>query len=184
MFSLTGQFLVAMPGMVDPVFSKKVIYICLHNENGAMGLVINKIIPEFTFKDLASQLKLLDLPEKKDINILSGGPMDPTRGFVLHTPEYKSKGTLAIDSNYSFSFTTGVIQDIAYNKGPEKYLIILGYTGWGKGQLEQELKSNSWLPIPATTDILFDQPLDCKWAAALNSQGISPYLVSNTQSEV
>ncbi len=176
-----GRCLIAMPGMQDDRFIQSVIYVCAHTQEGAMGLAINRPIKELSFFSLLSQLNI-DRPEQFDPPpILSGGPVDVIRGFVLHSPEYTSEATLAMTGLTSLTVTTNIIRDISRGVGPKNYLITLGYVGWAAGQLEEEVKENAWLPVDASTDLLYLLSPEKKWAYALNKLGIDPTLLSAEQ---
>ncbi len=178
---LTGQMLVAMPGMADPRFVRSVIYICSHGPSGAMGLVINRLFGAADFPMLLEQLNIDSTPETPEMSVQFGGPVEMGRGFVLHTSDYLHGGTTRIDDRISVTATIEIIQDIASGKGPSRSLMLLGYAGWGAGQLEEELKSNGWLTVEADEDILFDSDLDSKWDRAMAKMGISPSMLSSLQ---
>lgn len=176
-----GQCLIAMPGMQDDRFDHSVVYVCAHTQEGAMGLTINRPIKDLSFSSLLSQLHI-DQPQLFDPPpILAGGPVDVIRGFVLHSPEYSSDATLAMTSLTSLTVTTDIIRDISKGAGPKNYLITLGYVGWSAGQLEKEIKENAWLPVDASTDLLFLLSADKKWGYALNKLGIDPNRLSAEQ---
>ncbi|MDR3424861.1 MAG: YqgE/AlgH family protein [Alphaproteobacteria bacterium] len=177
---LTGQFLVAMPGMADPRFSRTVIYVCSHGPSGAMGLVINRLFGEADFRMLLEQLNVESVFPTPDIPVQFGGPVEMGRGFVLHSSEYLREGTTRIDDFVAITATVEIIQDIADGKGPDRILMALGYAGWGAGQLEEELKGNGWLTVAADENILFDFDLDSKWDRAMAKIGISPAMLSDT----
>jgi putative transcriptional regulator len=178
---LTGQMLVAMPGMGDPRFLRAVIYICSHSPSGAMGLIINRMFGDADFPMLLEQLNINSSSPAPDIPVQFGGPVEMGRGFILHSNEYMREGTTRIDDTVSVTATIEIIQDIAKGKGPARALMILGYAGWGGGQLEEELKNNGWLTVGMDEEILFDRDLDSKWERALAKIGISPAMLSNTQ---
>ena len=178
---LTGQFLVAMPGMLDPRFTRAVIYLCSHGPSGAMGLVVNRLFGEADFPMLLEQLNIESSFNTPEISVQFGGPVEMGRGFVLHSSDYMHEGTTRIDDSVSVTATVEIIQDIANGKGPERVLLALGYAGWGEGQLEDELKNNGWLTVAADEDILFDGNLDSKWDRAMTKIGISPAMLSDTQ---
>ncbi len=178
---LTGQFLVAMPGMVDPRFTRAVVYICSHGPSGAMGLVVNRLFGEADFPMLLEQLNIESSFNTPEISVQFGGPVEMGRGFVLHSCDYLREGTTRIDDSVAVTATVEIIQDIANGKGPERVLLALGYAGWGEGQLEDELKNNGWLTVAADEDILFDSNLDSKWDRAMTKIGISPAMLSDTQ---
>lgn len=176
-----GQCLIAMPGMQDERFDRSVVYVCAHTQDGAMGLTINRPIKDLSFSALLSQLHI-DQPQNfASPPILAGGPVDVIRGFVLHSPEYNSAATLAMSSLTSLTVTTDIIRDISKGSGPKNYLITLGYVGWAAGQLENEIKENAWLPVDASTDLLFMLSPDKKWGYAMNKLGIDPIRLSTEQ---
>ncbi len=173
--TLTGHFLIAMPGMGDPNFARGITFICQHSEDGAMGLVVNRL-SDFRLGDV---LRQMHMPcERKDVAtapVLVGGPVQPERGFVLHT-----SGKREWDSSYRvndlLTVTTSrdILAAMADGEGPERALVALGYAGWGAGQLEQELRENAWLTVQADDRILFDTALDDRWGAAVALVGINP----------
>lgn len=181
MATLSGQCLVAMPGIADERFEKAVVFLCAHSEQGAMGLVVNQPISDISFQSLLSQLNIEPASETGTIPVLAGGPMDANRGFVLHSPEYTGTATLPVGTQTSLTVTTEILRDIAHGGGPKSFLIMLGYANWGAGQLEEELKQNVWLPVHSSNDLLFDWRLEKKWEFALRSAGIDPLRLSAEQ---
>jgi putative transcriptional regulator len=177
---LTGQMLVAMPGMGDPRFVRSVVYICSHGPSGAMGLVINRLFGDADFPMLLEQLNVEVPPNLPDIPVQFGGPVEMGRGFVLHSSDYLREGTTRIDDAVAVTATVEIIEDIARGKGPVRVLMLLGYAGWGEGQLEEELKNNGWLTVGMDEELLFDRNLDSKWERAMAKIGISPAMLSNT----
>ncbi|MGB9153951.1 MAG: YqgE/AlgH family protein, partial [Alphaproteobacteria bacterium] len=177
---LSGQLLVAMPGMADPRFAQAVIYICSHSASGAMGLVVNRLFGDADFPMLLDQLNIETLVETPKVPVQFGGPVEIGRGFVLHSGEYLRAGTTRIDDAMAITATVEIVQDIAEGKGPERILMALGYTGWGAGQLEEEMKNNGWLTVAADESIVFDDELDSKWNRAMLKIGISPAMLSDT----
>ena len=177
---LTGQLLIAMPSMPDSRFSRAVIYVCSHGPNGAMGLVLNRLFGEANFNILLDQLNIKPTSDTPDLPVHFGGPVEIGRGFVLHSNDYLREGTTPLDVNVSLSATVEILQAIADGGGPDRVVMALGYTGWGAGQLEEELKANGWLTAPADEDIIFDHDLDTKWTRALARIGISPVMLSET----
>jgi putative transcriptional regulator len=175
---LTGQFLIAMPGMMDPRFIHAVIYICSHGPNGAMGLVVNRLFAEADFAMLINQLEVKGTAEIPDLPVHFGGPVEPGRGFVLHSSDYLREGTIRVDDSVSLTATVEILQAIVDGEGPEKVLMALGYTGWGAGQLEEEMKANGWLTAPADEAILFGPGLDTKWERTLAKIGVTPVMLS------
>ena len=174
---LTGQLLVAMPHMPDPRFAKTVIYICSHSEEGAMGLVINRLVQSLTFPDLLNQLDIESYGMEDQIRVHLGGPVDEERGFVLHSPDYMKDSTVVVGSSFALTATIDILRDIACGDGPNRSLLALGYAGWGPGQLDQEIIENGWLNVPANNEIVYDDKLDTKWERALGQLGIDPRLL-------
>ena len=175
---LVGQFLVAMPGMHDPSFEKTLIYMCAHSADGAMGLIVNRAIKTLTFPDILVELEI-DLPiNDHSIDILFGGPVESGRGFVLHTNDYLQDATLAIDNNFALTATLDILKAIATGDGPLQALLVLGYAGWGPGQLDREIKSNGWLSVAADKDLVFDRNLGGKWGRAMQKIGVNPNMLS------
>ena len=175
---LTGQFLLAMPHMQDPRFEKTVIYICGHDVNVAMGLVINKHLGDLTLKGLLEYLNISQESIKRDLPIYFGGPVDTGRGFVLHSDDFSHPGTVLIGSHIALTATIDVLQSIAEGDGPQHCLLAMGYVGWEPGQLDAELHSNKWLQIKADSDILFKTPVEKKWEMTIAKLGISPEVLS------
>lgn len=171
---LTGQFLLAMPHMQDPRFEKVVIYICGHDSNGAMGLVVNKHLGDLTLKGLLDYLHLPQESIKKDFPIYFGGPVDTGRGFVLHSDDFSHPGTVSLANHISLTATVDVLQSIAEGNGPKDCLLAMGYIGWGPGQLDSELHSNRWIQLESDPEILFHTPIEKKWEVAITRLGVAP----------
>ena len=170
--SLCNQLLIAMPGMEDPNFSSSVTLICEHSNEGALGIVINKPL-QLQLGDVFKQLSLNEADAAMASHpVLHGGPVGTDRGFVLHNPGAAYESSLAVSSDIHLTFSKDVLDAMATGSGPGKSLVALGYAGWDAGQLEQEILSNSWLSVPATTDIVFDLPFDQRWTAAARTLGI------------
>ena len=170
--SLTNQLLIAMPGMMDPNFSTTVTLICEHNDDGALGIVINR---PTTLKlgGLFEQLSVDDADPGTAANpVLSGGPVGTERGFVLHGPRHTYENTLAVSPDICLTLSRDVIDAMATGHGPEQTLVAIGYAGWEPGQLEEEMLANSWLSVPATTEIVFDTPFADRWDSAARTLGI------------
>ncbi len=176
---LTGQLIVAMPGMGDPRFDKTVIYLCAHSEEGAMGLVINREMEELTFPDLLAQLDIEPTPSATPIRVQFGGPVESSRGFVLHSPDYLQDSTLVVDNDVALTATVDILRAIADGAGPSCRLLALGYAGWGPGQLDSEIKDNGWLHVEADDDLVFDTDLGSKWERAMSKIGIDPLMLSD-----
>jgi putative transcriptional regulator len=170
---ITGQLLIATPQMDDPRFKKSLIYVCGHDKNGAMGIIINRPMPSPTFPELLFQLGIETLPQYPNTKIYFGGPVEGGRGFVLHSPDYDHEATVQITNNISLTATIDVVRAIAIGKGPTNAIMALGYAGWQAGQLDDELRSNAWLVAPGDTELLFDSDADRKWDQAMASIGIS-----------
>ncbi|MGQ0676208.1 MAG: YqgE/AlgH family protein [Rhodospirillales bacterium] len=175
---LTGQMLIAMPQMRDPRFQRSVIYVCVHNTNGAMGLVVNRLAGSLTFPDLLQQLNIDTDNLKQSIRVHFGGPVESGRGFVLHSNDFKDTGTTVVPGGLALTATIDILKAIAGGGGPKRCLLALGYAGWGPKQLDGELQANAWLSAPADEDIVFDGALDSKWERALGKIGIAPKMLS------
>ena len=175
---LVGQLLVAMPGMPDPRFAKSVVYICAHNGDGAMGLVINQPLIDLTFPDLLDQLNLKQTDPGAQISIQFGGPVEQGRGFVLHSPDYLHESTLVVDGDVALTGTVDILQAIADGSGPKARILALGYAGWGPGQLDHEILENGWLTVEADPSLVFETGLEQKWQSALTKLGIDLSLLS------
>jgi putative transcriptional regulator len=183
---LDGQMLIAMPGMMDERFQRTVIYICAHSAEGAMGIVVNKPASDLSFPDLLVQLDVI--PEKDTIrlprrveqmNVLIGGPVETSRGFVLHTPDFFiDQSTLPIDDGICLTATIDILRAIAKGKGPESAVLALGYAGWSAGQLESEIQANGWLSCEADPNIIFGASLDLKYDLALRKIGVDLGMLS------
>lgn len=175
---LTGQLLIAMPAMQDPRFERSVIYMCIHNADGAMGLIVNRALESLTFRELLSQLELgIDEPSA-DIAVQFGGPVETGRGFVLHTLEYEQNGTIVVDDKVGLTATADVLRDIAADQGPQRAILALGYAGWGPGQLDSEIQQNAWLNVPADDAIIFDVDIESRWEQAIAKIGVDVSLLS------
>lgn len=169
---LVGQLLLAMPGMGDDRFDHAAIAMCVHDENGALGLVVNHIYDGLTVREVMSQLDVdpLDLPD--DLPVYAGGPVEPGRGFVLHSLDYGGQGTLQVADAWALTATLDILKDIAAGKGPSKWLLALGYSGWGEGQLDAELTRHGWLTAPVPANLVFDTPVEDRWPQAFATLGI------------
>lgn len=179
---LTGKLLIAMPGMGDPRFEKSVIFICAHSPDDAMGLIVNKPAPGLNMADLFEQLDIpsIDLAEGKDgFHVQFGGPVEHARGFVLHSGEYTdTDSTLQVDPDFSMTANKDILESIANGQGPDRAVLMLGYSGWGPGQLEQEIVDNGWLVTDASPEIVFGSDSSVKWTAALKTLGVDPIALS------
>jgi len=177
---LTGKFLVAMPGMHDPRFEDTLVFVCGHDATGAMGLVVNKLIDSISFRGLMEQLDIEVEGGLPSVAVHFGGPIEMGRGFVLHSSDYVHDSSVKISDDVILTATIDILRDIAHDRGPELFLLALGYTGWSPGQLEIELKNNGWLEIAGDLEILFKVPLDLKRSKALIKLGIDPSMLSST----
>jgi putative transcriptional regulator len=179
MESLTGQLLVAMPQMQDPRFARSVVYICAHSgDEGAMGLVVNKLLSSLTMDELLSHLKLEATRLNRARPVHFGGPVDPGRGFVLHSPDYREDATLVVGEEFAVTATLDILRAIGRGEGPRRSMLALGYAGWAPGQLDAEMQANGWLSVAADADLVFDDDFDAKWRRALAKLGIDLTLLS------
>lgn len=170
---LEGKLLIALPGMPDPRFEGSVIYMCAHSEEGAMGLIINKPIEGLSFRELLDRLDLKPAGKAPDVPVLFGGPVETSRGFVLHSTDYPGDAsTMAVSKDVALTATVDILRAIAAGDGPRDVIFALGYAGWGAGQIEDEIRSNGWVHCDADKAILFDAGVDSKWSEALKKLGI------------
>ena len=177
--SLLGQLLVAMPGMQDPRFEKTVIYVCAHSTEGAMGLVVNKPCEEITFPDLLEQLGIEEYGASNRIDLHFGGPVESSRGFVLHSPDYLRDASQVVDEGVALTATIDILKAIASGVGPSRSLLAIGYAGWGPGQLDTEILNNGWLHVDADNDLVFGNDLGIKWEQAMRKIGIDHRMLSD-----
>ncbi len=177
--SLRNHFLIAMPSMADPNFSRTVTYLCEHNEEGAMGLVINRPM-ELTLLDIAQGMGLDADPElTARVPVYQGGPVQVERGFVLHQPLGDWEATLVVSDDIGVTMSRDIIEAIVAGDRPERFLVALGYAGWGAGQLEHEMAANAWLNGPADPAIIFDAPVEQRWTLAAARLGVDLSLLSS-----
>lgn len=176
--SLQNHFLLAMPGMEDQRFARTVVYLCAHTEEGSMGLVVNRT-QQLVFSDILVDLGIvaredvIKLPEKaKHLKVLNGGPVEQSRGFVLHSGDYFVETSLPVSEDVCLTATFDILRDISSGRGPSKAVMALGYAGWGAGQLEAEIADNGWLACPATPDLLFTDRVDTLYDRIMASMGI------------
>jgi len=170
---LNNQFIIAMPGLADPNFFHTVTFLCQHNREGALGIVINRSA-EMKLGEIFKQMHIpVSSPGAAEIPVFAGGPVQQERGFVIHTTAGDWDATMAVSKSVSLTTSRDVIEAIAAGKGPEQYLVALGYAGWGEGQLEQEILANAWLNTPFSKHVLFDTPINMRWAAAAEQIGIN-----------
>jgi putative transcriptional regulator len=170
--NLTQHFLIAMPAMADPHFARTLTLICEHNEQGALGIVVNRPI-EMTLQTLLEQVSIpLAGDAFKEIPVHFGGPVQVDRGFVLHTPLGQWQSTLAVTSEIGLTTSKDILQAVARGEGPSKLFVTLGYAGWAPGQLENELAQNAWLTVQARPEVIFDLPAEKRLPAAMSLLGI------------
>ena len=180
--NLTNQFLIAMPGMADDTFAGSVVYLCEHTENGALGLAVSRRINS-TVKNLFERVELqLESDELAGQPVFFGGPVQTERGFVLHekldADESPYSSTLSIPGGLEMTTSKDVLEALAHGAGPKRLLITLGYSGWGAGQLEEEIGRNGWLNVDAVPEIIFDTPIEQRYERALSLLGIDPRMLS------
>ena len=176
---LKGQILIAMPNMPDPRFSQTVIYVCAHNSEGAMGLVVNRPLGSPAYLSLMEQLDIDVSKASRKIDMLFGGPVEMDRGFVLHSSDYYKDTTMLVDKEIALTGTVDILRDIVAGRGPKDHLVALGYSGWGPGQLDNEIKGNGWLNVNADKTLLFDSDPADKWQRAMKKLGIDPLMLSD-----
>ena len=177
--NLTGQFLIAMPSLNNSAFENTITYICEHNEQGAMGLVINHPL-QLNLDDVFTHLNIEDITTSHPESILAGGPVQTERGFVLHEQQQDKKweGTQNIAGDICLTTSQDILADMAHDNGPDHSIVALGYAGWGAGQLEEELAQNAWLTAPADNEIIFRTPIEKRASAAAAQLGIDLSLIS------
>ncbi|MET3133706.1 putative transcriptional regulator [Oxalobacteraceae bacterium GrIS 1.11] len=180
--NLANHFLIAMPAMEDPIFGGAVVYVCEHNENGVLGVVINKPT-DMTMQVLFERIDLklsagLDMPIVNE-PIMFGGPVQDDRGFVLHTPGARYSSSLTVTKDIAFTTSIDVLEAVANGAGPRRLLVSIGYSGWSPGQLEDEIGRNGWLTVGADADILFDLPIEDRYVAAMKLLGVDPLMLAS-----
>ena len=172
--NLTHQFLIAMPSMADPNFEGAVVYVCEHGAKGALGLVINRPT-DLTLERLFDKIDLkLEIAPWRDSPVFYGGPVQTERGFVLHQPRGEYNSSLNVSDEIALTTSKDVLEALAGGVGPSRMMVTLGYSGWGKGQLEHEIGENAWLTVAADPQIIFDTPAEQRFAAALGLLGVNP----------
>lgn len=174
---LSGQFLLAMPGIGDPRFDKAVIAMCVHDEDGALGIGLGRIVPRIGFHSLLSQFEI-DPGVAPDVAIHLGGPVEPQRGFIIHSLDWGGEGSVQVSNRWGLTATLDILRAIAEGRGPGRWLAALGYAGWGAGQLERELCGNGWFSAAGSDALLYDCDVDSRWEAAFKSAGIDPRLLT------
>ena len=175
---LVGQLLLAMPGIGDPRFEKAVIAMCVHDDAGALGIGLGRIVPRIGFHELLKQLDM-DPGVAPDVAIHLGGPVEPQRGFILHSLDWGGEGSVQVSDRWTLTATLDILRAIAEGRGPTRWIAALGYAGWDAGQLEQELCSNGWFATPGSDELLYDRDVDSRWSRAFNSAGIDSRLLTS-----
>ena len=181
--NLTNHFLIAMPSMQDPMFGGSLIYLCEHNQRGAMGIIINKPT-EMTIATLLDRIDIKfdiqpELRQESKKLVMFGGPVQDDRGFVLHSSGDKFSATIQVSEQLAFTTSRDVLEALAQGRGPASILVSVGYAGWGAGQLEQEISRNGWLTVAADPAIVFDLPIENRLAAAIKLLGFDPLMLSS-----
>lgn len=171
--SLKNQYLVAMPLLNDFNFARAVVYVCAHSAEGAMGIVVNRPIVDISLSEVMQQMDI-DVRSEivKTVPVFLGGPIQPERGFVIHRPNTPWQSTLITGPELGVTSSQDILHALAKDKGPEEYIVLLGYAGWGEGQLEEEVANNYWLTTPADPSILFNTPSQDRWSAAAALIGV------------
>ncbi|MCG3813771.1 YqgE/AlgH family protein [Photobacterium damselae] len=175
--NLTNHFLIAMPSLQQTLFEKTVIYICEHNEDGAMGVIINQPI-DVSIAEMFEKIEvepsyLISQPSKLTAQVLNGGPVSEDRGFVLHSGHHNYTSSILITDQLALTTSLDVLSELGSSQGPQQFLVALGYAGWDAGQLEQELAENSWLTVEADPEIIFNTPLNQRWQHAISKMGFT-----------
>ncbi len=174
---LSGQFLLALPGIGDPRFERAAIAMCAHDEDGALGIGLGDLVEGLGFHDLLRQFDI-DPGVSEDRPIHLGGPVEPRRGFVLHSPDWGGQDSVDVAGRWALSGTVDVLRAIAEGKGPTHWVAALGYAGWSSGQLDEEMTRHGWFAVPATDALLFDLSARQRWTAGYASVGIDASLLS------
>ncbi|WP_428027901.1 YqgE/AlgH family protein [Altererythrobacter sp.] len=174
---LSGRFLLAMPGMFDPNFNKSVIALYVHDENGAFGVGVGHLRSGITFHSILKELKI-DPGVAPDCPVHHGGPVQPGAGFVLHSLDWREPNTLVAEGLGGLSSTVDALRAIAEGRGPKRWIVALGYAGWGAGQLDGEMRHHGWYSAEGSESILFDQPAEQRWQAVWEAEGIDPSLLA------
>lgn len=177
--SLKGQFLIAMPGLKDPNFYRSVTFLAEHMDNGAMGIVVNRVHPEITARMIFDALGITPTADTSRIPVHSGGPVHENEIFILHTAPFRWRNSMMITPAVGLGNSRDIIEAIAAGDPPENYLIALGCAGWAPGQLEFEIQNNTWLTSPASISVTFELPVEARWQSAIRAMGIDPEQLSN-----
>lgn len=175
---LSGRILLAMPGMFDPRFAQAVIAICVHDENGALGIGVGRLHDDLRFRAVLEEAGI-EPGDAPDVPVHVGGPVEPQRGFVLHSTDWGGHGTIHVGDLWALSFSTDVLRAIAEGRGPTRWLFALGYAGWGEGQLDAEMRQHGWYAAAGRSEVLFETPAAQRWKAAWRAEGIDPALLAS-----
>ena len=182
--SLADHLLVALPSLTDPTFARTVSLICQHDENGAMGVLVNQP-SEYTLGDVLAQMEITtDSPDLRGQIVLNGGPVHPERGFVIHDDARSWDSSLAVGEGVYLTTSRDILEAMARGEGPRNALVTLGCAGWSEGQLESELGENSWLTVPADTELLFSTPFEQRWQGAASRIGVDLFLLTDYSGHV
>lgn len=174
---LSGQLLLAMPGIGDPRFDKAVIAMCVHDEGGALGIGLGRLVPRLGFHGLLKQLDIAP-GAAPDVRIHLGGPMERQRGFIIHSLDWAGEGSVQVADRWGLTATLGILRAIAEGKGPSRWVAALGYAGWGAGQLEQEMRGNGWFATPGSDALLYDCEVGERWSQAFRQAGVDARLLN------
>jgi len=177
--SLAGQLLLALPGIGDPRFAHAVIALCIHRPEGSMGVGVGRTLPGLGLHALLKQLDIAP-GAAPDVAIHAGGPVEPQRGFVLHSADWRGEDTLAVSPALAMTSTLDVLRAIAEGHGPDRWLVALGYAGWGEDQLDEELRQSGWHTVPAADELVFEAPAAERWARAFATAGVDVRLLAAT----
>jgi len=177
---LAGQLLVSTPLITSSCFHRSVVYLFAHNGEGAMGIIVNQPLETVGYNSLLDENDIPAAQQSEEISVYYGGPVDRTRGFVIHTDDYNKGETLIQGNGIAVSANTGILRDMLHEQGPQQSLLIVGYAGWAAGQLEQEIEENSWITVPASPSLIFATENDMKWTMASQSLGIDMNFFSHT----
>lgn len=174
---LTGQFLLAMPGIGDPRFERAVIAMCVHDEDGALGIGLGRLVPRIGFHNLLEQLDIAPAVAP-DVPIHFGGPVEPQRGFILHTPDWEGQESVHVAGRWVLTATLDILKAIAEGKGPRRWVAALGYAGWGPGQLDMEMRRHGWFVTPGNDSLLYDSDVKSRWGEGFRASGIDPAMLT------
>lgn len=175
---LEGQLLVATTLITESCFNRSVLYLCSHGRDGAMGVIVNHVMRDLSYGSVLEQLNISIPKEFQPPPVYLGGPVESSRGLVIHSPDYKHEDTVLLSNNIAVTSNLQILRDIVVEKGPKKNLLTLGYAGWAPGQLEAEIEANSWISVPADPALIFDTDDTAKWERAAKSLGIDMFKLS------